>query len=132
MTETRTSTSRSAICELDAAVLRQALLGDVQLGHDLQARDDRRLEVLDLRRDRGFHQHAVNAVADAQLVLERLDVDVGRRRSIASVSTWLTNLMMPSSAFSVAATSVVSIIVLSFRGSPSGYRSSPRPGHRNA
>ena len=30
--------------QLDAAVLRQALLGDVQPRHDLQAADDRRLE----------------------------------------------------------------------------------------
>ena len=78
MTETRTSTSRSAILQLDAPVLRQALLGDVQLAEDLQARDDLRLEVPDLRRDDGFQQHAVNAVADAQLVLERLEVHVGR------------------------------------------------------
>ncbi len=38
--------------QLDAPVLRQALLGDVQPAEDLQARDDRRLEVPDLRRDR--------------------------------------------------------------------------------
>ena len=33
--------------ELDAAVLRQPLFGDVQLRHDLQPRDDRREEVVD-------------------------------------------------------------------------------------
>ena len=38
--------------ELDAAVLRQALLGDVQPGHDLQAADDRGLKAVDLRRHR--------------------------------------------------------------------------------
>ena len=48
-----------------------------RLLRDLDARDDRRLEALDLRGHRHFLQHAVDAVADAQLVLERLDVDVG-------------------------------------------------------
>ena len=52
MTETRTSISRPRHAELDAAVLRQALLGDVQPGHDLEAADDRRLEAVDLRRHR--------------------------------------------------------------------------------
>src|SRR5207245_6432786 len=32
--------------ELDAAVLRQPALGDVEVGHDLQPRHDRRLELL--------------------------------------------------------------------------------------
>ena len=62
--------------EADASVLRQALLGDVELRHDLDARDDQ-------RRDRApalqhFAQHAVDAEAHHQPVLERLDVDVGR------------------------------------------------------
>ena len=52
MTDTRTSISRPCDLELDAAVLRQALLGDVQPGHDLQAADDRRLKAVDLRRHR--------------------------------------------------------------------------------
>ena len=61
--------------QADASVLRQALLGDVELGHDLDARDDQ-------RRDRApalqhFAQHAVDAEAHHQAVLERLDVDVG-------------------------------------------------------
>ena len=38
--------------ELDAAVLRQALFGDVEPGHDLEAADDRGLEAVDLRRHR--------------------------------------------------------------------------------
>ena len=64
MTDTRTSISRPRHSELDAAVLRQALLGDVQPGHDLQAADDRGLEAVDLRRRRLRLQHAVDAVAD--------------------------------------------------------------------
>ena len=39
MVETRTSMLRPAILQRDAAVLRQALLGDVEAGHDLHARD---------------------------------------------------------------------------------------------
>ena len=42
MVETRTSTARPAMRRRDAAVLRQALLGDVELGHDLDARHDQR------------------------------------------------------------------------------------------
>ncbi len=61
--------------ELDAAVLREAPLGDVEVGHDLDARGDGEREVL----WRGDHlvEHAVDAVADLELVLERLEVDVG-------------------------------------------------------
>ena len=60
--------------DLDAAVLRQAALGDVQLGHQLQARDDGGLQLA--RRRLLVEQHAVHAEADAELLLERLDVDV--------------------------------------------------------
>ena len=60
----------------DAAVLRQAALGDVELGHDLDAADHRGGQVD--RRALAFGEHAVDAVAHLQAVLERLDVDVGR------------------------------------------------------
>src|SRR5690606_10294152 len=59
----------------DAAILRQAALGDVELGHDLDAADHRRGEVG--RRAFALLQHAVDAVADLQPVLERFDVDIG-------------------------------------------------------
>jgi hypothetical protein len=36
--------------QLEAAVLRDALLGDVELGHDLDARDDRAVELLAIGR----------------------------------------------------------------------------------
>ena len=62
----------------DAAVLRQAALGDVEVGHDLHARDDRRREPARRRLD--LVQHAVDPVADDEPVLERLDVDVRRPR----------------------------------------------------
>ena len=59
-----------------AAVLRLALLGDVDRRHDLQPRDDavlnRPVGLLHLV------QHTVDAEPDAQLLLARLDVDVAR------------------------------------------------------
>ncbi len=61
--------------DLDAAVLRQALLGDVELGHDLDARDERVAQLQ--RRMHHVVEHAVDAEADAHLLLVRLDVDVG-------------------------------------------------------
>ena len=59
-----------------AAVLRQPALGDVEVGHDLDARDHRRGKAF--RRRLHIVQHAVDAVPDGETVLERLDVDVGR------------------------------------------------------
>ena len=72
--ETRRSTSRPEDAELDAAVLRQAALGDIQLGHQLQARDDGGLQFP--RRLFLIEEDAIHAKADAELFLERLDVDV--------------------------------------------------------
>ena len=60
----------------DAAVLRLAPLGDVELRENLQARRDAGGEAL--RHAVRDVQHAVDAVAHDQLVLLRLDVDVGR------------------------------------------------------
>ena len=62
--------------QLDAAVLRHAALGDVELRHDLDARDERRLHLE--RRLHDLEQRAVDAVAHPDLVLERLEVDVAR------------------------------------------------------
>ena len=62
--------------EADASVLRQALLGDVELGHDLDARNDQwgdRAPAL-----QHFTQDAVDAEAHHQAVFERFDVNVGR------------------------------------------------------
>src|SRR5580700_6172147 len=59
---------------LDAAVLRQAALGDIELGHQLQARDDGAFELA--RRRFLVEEHAVHAEAHPELFLERLDVDV--------------------------------------------------------
>ena len=60
----------------DAAVLRQPALGDVEVRHDLDARDHGRGQALRRRLD--VVQHAVDAIADGEAVLERLDMDVGR------------------------------------------------------
>ena len=58
----------------DAPVLRQAALGDVQVGHDLEARDHRQGQVLGRRRH--LVERAVHAVADLELGLERLEMNV--------------------------------------------------------
>ena len=61
--------------KLDAAVLRQAALGNVELGHDLDARNDRGGRS-DRRR---FHllEYAIDPEAHLQDLLEGFDVDVG-------------------------------------------------------
>ena len=64
----------AADLQLDAAVLRHAALGDVQLRHDLEPGDQRRLELVGRLHD--LLQRTVDAVAHAQLVLEALEVDV--------------------------------------------------------
>ena len=61
--------------QLDAAVLRQPAFGDVEPGEDLEAAHHRRRHRQ--RRRVGFLQHAVHAVAQFHLALERLQVDVG-------------------------------------------------------
>ncbi len=61
----------------DAAVLRQTLFRDVQMAQDLQSRHDRRLVLPHRARDLGLHQNAVNPIPNAELIFERLDVDVG-------------------------------------------------------
>ena len=63
--------------QLEAAVLRHALLGDVELRHDLHARDDRAVMPLVDRRHRRL-QHAVDPVLHVHRVVLRLDVDVAR------------------------------------------------------
>ena len=64
----------AADADAHAAVLRQAAFGDVQAAHDFEARGQRQLHLLGRRR--GVHQHAVNAVAQAQAFFKRLDVNV--------------------------------------------------------
>jgi len=62
--------------DFDPAILRQTFFRDVQVAQNFDAGHDGRLKPLDLRRDRHVLQHAVNAVTNAQLVLERLEVDI--------------------------------------------------------
>ena len=63
---------------LDAAVLRPAFFGDVDLAHDLDAGNHRGEQPP--RRTVAFDQDAVDAVADADAVGERLDMDVAAAR----------------------------------------------------
>jgi hypothetical protein len=60
--------------DVEAPVLGQALLGDVQARHELQAQHHRIGDALLVHHL--FLQHAVDALADAQRVLVGLDVDV--------------------------------------------------------
>ena len=62
--------------DAEAAVLRQAALGDVEAGENLDARGDRQLQRLGRRR--GLHEVAVDAVAELDPLLEGLDVNVRR------------------------------------------------------
>src|SRR5207244_2059434 len=64
----------AADVQFNAAVLRQAPLGNVEVGHDLDAAGDRALEV-PRRRDQ-LHQHAVAAGADLVFFFKRLEVNV--------------------------------------------------------
>jgi hypothetical protein len=66
----------AADAQRNAAVLRQALLGDVELGHDLQARDQRRVQRLVRLHD--LAQRAVDTEANRRAALVGLDVDVAR------------------------------------------------------
>ncbi len=59
----------------DAPVLGQAALGDIHLGHDLDARGERGPE--SARGSLLIVEQPVDTVADVQAVLEGLDVDVG-------------------------------------------------------
>ena len=59
---------------LDAAVLRQPTFCDIQVGHNLQPRHDRCVQLGIQRRE--FVQHAVDAQPDAAFVPGRFDVDI--------------------------------------------------------
>ncbi len=76
MVETRRSIEvcPSAVRSLDAAVLREALLRDAHVGHDLEAADHGGLKLL---RRVGHHlEHAIDAVTEAQALLQRLEMDI--------------------------------------------------------
>ena len=63
------------VAHAEAAVLRHAALGDVQLAHDLDARQDRGVPFLG-ERLHGELQNAVDAVLHDHFGIARLDVDV--------------------------------------------------------
>src|SRR5262249_15519516 len=60
----------------DSAILRQAFLGDIQMTENFYAGNDRRLEPLDLRRNRNVLQYAVDAVTNPQFILKGFKVNV--------------------------------------------------------
>jgi hypothetical protein len=59
----------------EPAVLRNSLLGDVELGHHLDARDDRAMKLLGYRPHRRL-KHPIDAVLDVHGVVAGLDVDI--------------------------------------------------------
>ena len=63
------------VADAETAVLRDAALGDIELAHHLDARNDGRVPVLGDRRH-GVVQHAVDAVLDGDFLVARLDVNV--------------------------------------------------------
>ena len=78
MVARRTSIERSFDLHGEAAVLRQALLGDVEAAHEFQAGHQRARHAAAF--DDLFLQHAVDAQAHAQQPFAGLDVHVGRAR----------------------------------------------------
>ena len=60
--------------ELDPSVLGQAPLGDIEFGHDLDPRNNGRLQ--SVRRGFDLGQNTVDAIPDLEFVFERLEVDV--------------------------------------------------------
>ena len=93
---------------LDAAVLRQAFFRDVEMAQNFDARNDGRLKSFQLRRHGHFLQLAVNAVADAEFVLERFEVDVRR----AQFDRVLQNLVDEADDRSLVLRAFVQIVVL--------------------
>src|ERR1035437_9132754 len=63
------------IAHAEAPVLRDALLGDIEFAHDLDARDDGGLPVLGDGRH-GVVQHAIDAVLDGHFLIARFDVNI--------------------------------------------------------
>ena len=65
----------SLVLHSEAAVLRDTALGDIELAHDLYARDDRRVVLL---RDRlhSLLQHAIDAVLHEHRIVLSFDVDI--------------------------------------------------------
>ena len=61
----------------EAAILRHAALRNVELAHDLDARQNR-LVVFARNRRHGLLQHAVNPVLHQQTIVERLQVNIRR------------------------------------------------------
>ncbi len=64
--------------KIDTAILRHAAFRDVEVRHDLDARKHAGLEHFDPRGHGHFMQHAIDAITDAQVVLQRLHVNIGR------------------------------------------------------
>ena len=63
------------VAHAEAAVLRHAPFGDIEFGHHLDTRENRRMPILGDGRH-GVLQHAVNAVLDGDFLVARFNVNV--------------------------------------------------------
>src|SRR6478672_124685 len=63
--------------QLNSAILRKTPLGDVHVRHHFQPRNDGRLQQAQLRWHRDFVQDSIDPIANTQIVLQRLDVNIG-------------------------------------------------------
>ena len=62
--------------DLEPAILRQAFFGNVEVGENLDAADDRGVETANLGRHVGGMQHAVDAIANSQVFFIGFDMDI--------------------------------------------------------
>ena len=110
---------------LDAAILREAALGDVHVRHHFHARNDRQREMA--RRRRHFVKRAVDPVADLEFVLEGLEMDVARPvldRLIQNQIDEADDRRGVGFGFDVGALPFVAASVISSPASPSCFRMS--------
>src|SRR3954469_19891240 len=64
--------------KVHTAVLGKPALSDIHMGHHFESRDDGRVQQSQLGWDRNFVKNPVDAIPDSNVVLKRLDVNVGR------------------------------------------------------
>ena len=65
------------VADAETAVLRDAALGNIELAHDLDTREDGLVMLARNRRHRGL-EHTVNAVLHEQRIVVRFDVNIRR------------------------------------------------------
>ena len=64
--------------QVDTSVLWQSPLRNIQMRHDFNSGDQGSLKQFDPRRDRNIPQNSVDPVSHLKIVLQRLNVNIGR------------------------------------------------------